>query len=419
MRSVNARTETRLLELLEVRMFGEFSIKYDGIDISDSINRSKRLRTMLAYLITHKGREVAQDDLIEVLWPEEDVENPANTLKTILYRARTALAGLALDNAHSFITYQRGAYAWTPDVPCFVDVHEFERLCREAEKPFVDDETRAELYREATELYKGDFLPKNALDFWVIPLSSFYRTKFTKAVCFTSDYLSSVNRNEEIIPLNQNAIKIDPYEEYFHQSLIRALIAVGRQQQAMEHYDYVNELFFSKFGVNPSRELTALYKEVVRSSKKTEVNLRVIIEGLKEESIRSGCFYCEYEPFRTIYQLEARAAARGGMSVYICLMTVSDARGNQPKLNVLNKAMDKLRATVLASLRHGDLFTRYSVNQYLIMLPSTSFETAQSVMQRISNTFRRENPKLPAMISFTLHPVVPSEFERAQEEVAT
>jgi tetratricopeptide (TPR) repeat protein len=233
---------------------------------------------------------------------------------------------------------------------------------------------------------------------------------FTKAVCCAADYLASVGRNEELIPLCQNAIKIDPYEEYFHQSLIRALIAAGRPQQAMEHYDYVNELFFSKFGVNPSHELTALYKDIVKYSKKSEVNLRVIIDELKEDTDNTGCYYCEFEPFRVIYQLEARAAARTGLVVYVCLLTLSDARGNQPKLAVLNKAMEKLRGTITSSLRQGDLFTRYSVNQYLAMLPATSFETSDMVMRRIVNCFRRENPKIPAIISYTIHPIIPADF---------
>jgi DNA-binding SARP family transcriptional activator len=408
-------TQQGVCKVLEIRMFGEFTIKYKEFDISDTINRSKRLRTMLAYLITHKGREVSQDDLIEVLWPDEEIENPANTLKTILHRVRAAIAQLGVENGQSFITYQRGAYSWAPTVPCFVDVHEFERLSTEAERCVADEERRAELYKSAAQLYRGDFLPKNSLDFWVVPLGSYYRSKFIKAVCEASDYLASNGRNEEVIPLCRNGINIDPYEEYFHLNLIRALIASGHQQQAIDHYDYVTDLFFNKFGVNPSHELTALYKDVVKSSKKTEVNLRVIIDDLKEDVVDSGCFYCEYEPFRTIYQLEARSAARSGTVVYVCLLTLSDARGNKPKQSVLNKSMDKLRTTIMLLLRHGDLFTRYSVNQYLVMLPTTSFETGNMVMRRISDAFRRENPKLPAVLSYTLHPIIPAAL--AQQSV--
>lgn len=396
--------------MLEIRMFGEFSIKNGDADISGVINRSKRLRTLFAYLITHSNREVSQDELIEILWPDEEIENPANTLKTILHRARTAVAELGVSNAHSYISYRRGAYSWSPAEPCFVDIHEFEKLCIAGERAGEDNALRLECFSHAVNLYKGDFLPKNSLDHWVVPLFSYYRTKFTTAVHDAAEYLASNNRQEEIIPLCQRGITIDPYEEYFHQALILAFVATGRQQQAMEHYDYVTALFFNKFGVNPSQELTALYREVVKSSKKTEANLRVIIENLKEDSSAGGCFYCDYEPFRTIYQLEARAAARSGQVVYICLLTLSNAQGAGSKNKTFTKPMTKLSDTVTSSLRHGDLFTRYSVNQFLVMLPCTTFETAEKVVKRITDTFRRENPKSSVILSYMLHPVVPTEF---------
>lgn len=396
--------------VLEIRMLGEFSIKNGDADISDTINRSKRLRALFSYLIVHSDREVSQDELIEVLWPDEEIENPANTLKTILHRARSTVAALGVENAHAYLSYRRGAYAWTPEEPCFVDVKEFEALCNEAER-MSDGAKKAELYEKAVELYKGNFLPKYALDNWVVPLFSFYRTKFTTAVHEAAEYLSSVGRHDRIIPLCQHGIIIDPYEEYFHQSLILAYVATGHQQQALEHYDYVTALFFNKFGVNPSQELTALYREVVKSSKKTESNLRVIIDDLREERVDKGCFYCDYEPFRTIYQLEARAAARSGQVVYVCLVTLSSSQGAQPKSKVLTKTMGKLYNTITSSLRHGDLFTRYSVNQYLVMLPATSFETSERVMKRIADTFRRENAKSPAILTYTLHPVIPTELD--------
>jgi two-component SAPR family response regulator len=400
-------------DVLEIRMFGGFFIKNGAADISGSINRSKRLRAMLAYLIANAGREVSQSELIDALWPEEEVENPANTLKTILHRLRAALSGLGLGEAEaaSCVSYKRGAYAWTPCVPAFVDAHEFDRLCAEADACAGDGEKRARLCVRAAGLYKGGFLPKSAHDSWAVPLDGYYRSKFVGAVCFAADYLLASGRAQEVIPLCRGGIKIEPYEEHFHSCLIRALVDAGHQQQALEHYDYVTELFFAKFGVNLSRELTDLYKEVVKSSKNTESNLSVIIESLKEDSGDAGCFYCEYEPFRTIYRLEARAAARSGQVVYICLLTLSRAKGRDPKESTLARSMERLRGTVMQTLRHGDLFTRYSVSQYLVMLPATSFESGDMVMRRVSDAFRRDNPRAPVVLSYTLQPIVPAAFD--------
>jgi DNA-binding SARP family transcriptional activator len=391
-------------------MLGEFSMKYGDYDISDTINRSKKMRTLLTYLITFKDREVSQSELIDALWPDESVDKPANTMKTMLHRARAALKQLGIDDAQELISYKSGAYAWTPSVPCSVDVEEFDKLLAEAEKTGITNEEKADLLISACAVYKGDFLPKNSFDMWVVPISSYYRSRYIHAVITASDLLDEQKRYEDIIMLCQAAVAIDPYEEYLHRSLIRALVSAGRQQQAMAHYDYVTELFFSRFGITPSAELTALYKEIVKTSKKIESNLTVILDGLAENENDQGCYYCEYEFFRNIYQLEARGAARTGQVVYVCLLTVSDARGNQPQQNVLNRSMHKLREVVMLSLRHGDLFTRYSVCQYLIMLPTTSFESGGMVMRRICDRFRRENPKMAVVLKYDLQPVVPADL---------
>ncbi|MDR3277210.1 MAG: winged helix-turn-helix domain-containing protein [Oscillospiraceae bacterium] len=398
--------------MLNIRMFGEFTIKSDDFDISGSVNRSQRLRTMLAYLITHKDREIPQDELIEILWPEDDVDNPSNTLKTLLHRARAVLEPLGLASAQNVIKYRGGVYAWSPETACRTDTMEFEQLCAEAEALESDNDLKPELLLRAAALYRGDFLPKNALDLWVVPISSYYRSKYIKVVCTAADLLLERDRYEEIITLCQNAIRIDPYEEYFHQCLIRALIAVGRQPYAMTHYDYVTELFFSKFGVTPSHDLTALYKDIVKASKKAEINLGIIMDELREAAPDAGCYYCEYESFRTIYQLEARNSARTGQSVYVSLLTVSDSLGEQPKQRVLNRAITNLRETVSHSLRNGDLYTRYSASQYLVMLPTTSFETGRMVVRRITDAFRRDNPKLPVILSASLHPITPTALDK-------
>jgi DNA-binding SARP family transcriptional activator len=393
--------------MLKISMLGEFSMKYGENDISDTINRSKKMRTLLTYLITFKEREVSQDELIEALWPDESIDKPANTMKTMLHRARAALKQLGIDSGHELISYKSGAYAWTPSVPCSVDVDEFSKLLDEAEKSGISEEERADYLIAACSVYKGDFLPKNSFDMWVVPMASYFRSKYLHAACTAADLLEAQKRYDDVVSLCQSAVAIDPYEEYLHRALIRALVAAGRQQQAMAHYDYVTELFFSRFGITPTAELTALYKDIVKTSKKVETNLTVILDSLAENENDKGCYFCEYEFFRNIYQLEARSAARTGQVVYVCLLSVGDARGHQPQQNVLNRAMFKLREVVTLSLRHGDVFTRYSVCQYLVMLPTNSYETGSMVMRRICDRFRRENPKMPVVLSHALMPVVP------------
>ena len=116
-------------KILKVNMLGEFSITYGDNVINDGINRSKKLWMLLQYLITFHKREISQNELIELLWPNEEATNPANTLKTLSYRVRSMLEELGFEDGSKLVVYRRGTYAWDPPMPCVIDVEIFDELC--------------------------------------------------------------------------------------------------------------------------------------------------------------------------------------------------------------------------------------------------------------------------------------------------
>ena len=396
-------------DTIKINMLGEFSIGYGGKFINDQFNRSKKLWTLLEYIIYFRKREVSQNELIDLLWPEGDeIGNPANTLKTLLYRVRAMVEELGFEDGSQLIVYRRGTYAWNPPIPCEIDIEMFDDLCNIIETADISKEERLAHMLKAIEIHKGDFLPKSELESWVVPINTYYRSQYVKLVTKTIELLQEADRDEDIINICQKAIIIDPYEEFFHHNIINSLVNIGKQQQALSHYGYVMELFFNKFGITPSEDLTTLYKKVVKTSNHTEFDLRVIKDNLQEEHVGGGCFFCEYEFFKNIYQLEARTAARTGQSVFLCLISVSGISNKKLDQKLLNKTMEKLKGVISSSLRSGDVFTRYSVSQYLTMIPTTNYENGNMVMQRILKAFRKENPKSPVILKYTLQPLSPN-----------
>ena len=67
--------------------------------------------------------------------------------------------------------------------------------------------------------------------------------------------------------------------------------------------------------------------------------------------------------------------------------------------------MSKLLLTVNESLRRGDVYTRYSPSQYLMMLQMLTFENAQMVTDRIVKRFKREYPKLAVKVNADILPI--------------
>ncbi len=394
-------------KVIKVKMLGEFSIS-DGTGvsmISDKNNRSKKVLTLLEYLVTFRDREIPQNELIELLWPDDDADESANTLKTLLHRTRAALDDVSGGMGKEIIICRRGAYAWNNEYETIVDTEEFEKRCRLAVSA-RGEEKLAHLL-ESIALYKGGFLPKTAAEIWAVPISAYYHNLYLNAVHEAVGLLNADAQFDAIIEICQQAVSIDPFDEELHLSMIQALLANGMQQQAINHYTKVTELYFDKFGINPSPELTKLYKDIVKVSNNTEMNLNIIREELRESEGETHAFFCEYEFFKDIYRLQARAVVRSGGVVQIALMTVMDTAGYKLSQKQMALTMGRLNEVVSYSLRSSDIYCRFSVSQYLIMLPSANLEDSEKVMHRISSNFRKAFPHMKALLHYTSLPMEP------------
>lgn len=392
---------------LQINMLGGFSLQYKGNVIDYQKSRSHKLWLILEYLITFRDKEITQTELIELLWGDEFTDNPANTLKTLLHRLRNMLSELHFAPGKELIRYNRGVYAWNNKVNFVIDVDRFTELCQQGDEA-VEDEEKAAYYLEALEYYKGDFLPKSALEPWVVPISTYYHAEYLRVVQACIALLKKQARFYEIITICQRAVTIDPYEEALHYELMKAMLATGAQQDALNHYEYVLDLFYSEFGVNLSEELVDLYKEMLKTSNSIEIDLGVIRDRLQEGDKQEGAFYCEYALFKEIYHLERRAVGDTGQSVYLCMISVTNGN-NQIVENKKhrNAAMTQLHEVIRRSLRRGDVFSRYSVSQYLLLLPAVDYETGEMVLKRIRHDFKMENPHLKVSLTYKLKPVLP------------
>ena len=392
----------------EITLLGEFTISNGTHTISDQLNRSKKVWTLLEYLIVHRDRAVTQKELVDLLWTGNDSKDPINTLKVLMHRVRSLLDELGKDSGKKMIYYKSGAYGWNDELECVVDTEQFELALQNAEK--AEGNKKMDYLLQAIHLYAGDFLQKNGNDPWIMQLSSAYKTAFLQAASQVSEMLYESERYTELLNVCRHVIKLSPYEEEFYLYLLKGLIKTQQLDKAQEAYHQISELFYRQFGITPSDELTALYKEVVETSHMPEMNLEIIKEKLTEEPTE-GSFYCEFEFFKTIYRLEARAASRTGQSVYIGLITLLNATGDDiPNQKTMNRVMDALYDTLHRTLRKGDIFTRYSLNQYLIMLPTTTFETSTMVMERLKKAYRREFPNTPVMLRCSTTPITPDEL---------
>ena len=81
------------LGIVEVKFFGEFEVLEEGVPVPV---RGGKQRALLALLALRRGNPVSADRLIDALWSDGEVANPANALQAQIGQLRRILGAAAI-----------------------------------------------------------------------------------------------------------------------------------------------------------------------------------------------------------------------------------------------------------------------------------------------------------------------------------
>lgn len=384
---------------IHVNMLGKFTITEEGQFPSREISltgRSRRLWTLVSYLIIHRDHGISGQELIDLLWPEAENDNPMATLQNNVSRARTALADLGISDAKNLIKYEAGLYKWAPDTETVTDFDRFEELSKRAQS--TDDRDEAiRLGMEAIRLYEGDFLPEASLEFWCINLNTYYRSAFIRLCRRTVKNLMDAGRNAEAEAVCSAVIRIDPTVEEFSVLLMRSLIRDKNPRKALEQYEYIRQLYKDTYNVVPSAELEMEKAAAIQELYGQEMGEQELAALLKGDDEEPGAFFCDNGVFREIVNLHVREMKRSKTSAQIALIRLNAATVPQEKQVV---QMKRLETVLFRCLRTGDPFTRIGANQFAVLLPGANKENGGMVMNRVLSSLRSEYPRAGAEFTF-------------------
>lgn len=390
---------------LQVQMLGQFTLRYGDRTISDSDDRSRRVWSLLAYMLYNHGRSFAQEELIHLYWSNgEKSADPGNALKSIFHRIRTALDKLQPGLGRLLIRRKAGRYFWNNVMPLSLDTEDFEAHFHAAEAA-GDDDVRLAEYQAALALYAGDPLPRMTDEIWTIPIVAYYHSLYTRAAAGAIELLEKQERTAEAVALCRQAIHIEPYQEDLYEHLMRGLLRTGDMKGTMSVYEEMSELLFAHFGVMPSETLRTLYRQATRTVNDRTLTMDEVCSQLAEPALHGGAMVCEYDFFKILYRAEARSIARNGHSANICLLSVSGKDGEMLARRSLDPAMNNLQVLVQNNLRRGDVIARCSISQYIILLPQANYENSRMVADRLVSAFYRRYPHSPARLRYTVQPL--------------
>ena len=391
------------MDELKIQMLGGFSLRLGKRELQDTDTRSKKVWVLLAYLIIHREQTVTQRTLIDLLWGDEtDPINPENALRITMHRTRTLLEQLSPELGRGMILRRRGGYQWNGGGE--VDSERFEALCcQKAEDP----DLRLRNLMEAISLYRGDYLPRQSGEVWVVSTAAYLHNLFVSAAQEAVELLIQQGRSHEAAGVCRRCLALEPCHKGFCRELMQLLATAGDRRGAAEVYDRLSKRLFDDFGISPSEETRAVYRAAAYSPEDRVLSIDDVMGNLRESDAPSGALQCDFDYFRILCHALSRTMERSGGAAHVVLLDVISTAEREMPRQTIDRVMGQLSQQIRLSLRRGDVFCQCSVSQFTVLLSRANFENCQMICDRILRNFRRAYPYVPIRIAYQIRPLSP------------
>jgi DNA-binding SARP family transcriptional activator len=179
-------------------------------------------------LLIHYPAGLTKDQIVSRLFPEAEHDRGEGLFHTTLYRCRQALG-------NGVVIWQDLAYRIDDPSRWGYDVADFEALVRRARATRDRAADPDSEYRDAIQLYTGDYLAGFDSD-WCEPIRVRLQRLYVEALVAVASGCASRGQVHSAVDLYRQAIEKDHYCEPAHRGLVQSLLAVGDRLAAVRHY---------------------------------------------------------------------------------------------------------------------------------------------------------------------------------------
>ncbi|WP_307817556.1 BTAD domain-containing putative transcriptional regulator [Nocardia acididurans] len=236
---------------MQIGILGPFEIRTADGAFADV--PGARLRGLLTALALEPGRAVPRATLVDWIWGENPPADAANALQRLVSRLRKTLPAGVIEG-------QADGYRLRVD-PEDVDAVRFERLVAQARG---DEDPRR--LREALGLWRGAAMQDVGLQDSEAFEAAVTRLDGLRLTAMEDRFDAEVNLGHaaDVVTELTDLVAAHPMRERLVGALMRALVATGRDTEALKAYERIRETLADELGVDPSPELSALHVALLR-----------------------------------------------------------------------------------------------------------------------------------------------------------
>jgi predicted ATPase/DNA-binding SARP family transcriptional activator len=235
-------------------MLGPFEVRVDDGTFAEI--PGARLRGLLIALALEPGHVVPNATLVDWIWGERPPSDAANALQRLVSRLRKALPD-------GLVEGQTGGYRLTVE-PDAVDAVRFERIVGQARAD--ENPRRVRLLREALALWRGAAMQDVGLQESAAFDAAVTRLEGLRLSAMEDRFDAEIGlgHGAELVTELTDLVAAHPVRERLVAALMRALVATGRDTEALLVYQRTRETLADELGADPSPELSALHVALLR-----------------------------------------------------------------------------------------------------------------------------------------------------------
>ncbi len=242
---------------LEIHFFGQSQFFYDGHLIAGL--QTKRMRSLLGYLLLHAGQRISATQLAFLYWPDTSEKQARTNLRRAFYNLRQVFP-----ESDEFIERSDHTVCWRADADYVLDVDQFTAGLELARQQRQSENTAltGSALEEAVARYRGDLLP-DCYDDWIAPHRERLRQDYLAAVEKLTELQEMEGNHGAAIRYGEMLVREDPLRERSYHTLMQLHLLNGDRPAALRVYHTCASELARELGVEPDAELTDLYQRIL------------------------------------------------------------------------------------------------------------------------------------------------------------
>jgi DNA-binding SARP family transcriptional activator/CRP-like cAMP-binding protein len=248
-----------------IKTFGGFQLFRDEIPLEESSWEAIQPKLLLKAIIAHRSHGVPKDVLIEALWPEVSPISGERNFKVILHRLRKTLEPeMDKDFGSSYIHLKANLVSLDEEL-CHIDIDDFSSLCRRGEQKHEEGDIKSTiaLFKQALDLYAGDFLAEDLYAAWAEAKRNELRERYISLLYRVGELLEKQGNLKSANEYYKHVIQLDPTLEPAYQQLILNYANRGMRSAALKAYEDCVRVLRKELDIEPDALTTSLYKRVL------------------------------------------------------------------------------------------------------------------------------------------------------------